>query len=62
MADFEKGKIRERNRVKITDFGREELEMAFTSGRFIRMERDGKVISKLDLLFFYLLREIEKLC
>ena len=33
MADFGKGKMRERNIGKITDFGREELEMIFTSGR-----------------------------
>ena len=39
MADFEKGKIREINKGKITDFGREELEMTFTSSRF---NRNGK--------------------
>ena len=39
MADFEKGKIRKRNRGKITDFQRKELEMAFTSSRF---NRNGK--------------------
>ena len=38
MADFEKEKIREINKGKITDFGREE-EMTFTSSRF---NRNGK--------------------
>ena len=33
MADFEKGKMRERNRG-FTDLGREELKMVFTSSRF----------------------------
>ena len=48
MADFEKEKIRERNRGKITDFGRENWRRP--------------VIGKLDLLFFYVLAEIQKLC
>ena len=61
MADFEKGKIRERNITKITDFWREELEMPSLQADLIGRERDGKVISNLDLLFFYLLTEIEKL-
>ena len=39
MADFGKGKMGERNIGKITDFGREELEMTFTSGR---SNRNGK--------------------
>ena len=59
--DFEKGKIRERNRGKITDVGREVLEMASLQADLIGMERDRKVIGKLDLLYFYL-TEIEKLC
>ena len=58
MADFEKEKI---NKGKITDFWREEWEMTFTSSRFNRNGKRRKIIGKLDLLFFYLLTEIEKL-
>ena len=61
MADLEKGKIRERNRGKITDFRRENWRSPSLQADLIGMERDGEVICKLDLLFFYVLRKIEKL-
>ena len=59
MADFEKGKIRERNRKRSQILGEKNGRWPSLQADLIGMERDEKVIGKLDL--FYLLPEIEKL-
>ena len=56
MANFGKGKkIGERNKRKMTDFGREKLEMGLLQVDLIGRETDRKFMGKLDLLFFYFL-------
>ena len=40
MVDFEKGKMRERNKGKITHFGRQEFELSLQAD-LIGNERDG---------------------
>ena len=58
---FWEGKNRRRNKRKIAEFGREKLEMTSLQADLIVRERNRKFVGKLDLLFFYLLQEIEKL-
>ena len=57
MADFGKGKMEERNKGKMTNFGREKLKIPSVQSDLIGRGRNRKVIGKLDLISFIFSRD-----